>query len=88
MRIKNKYLRIDRNDPQARAVCDYSGIVCMHEDLIKQMEYRGNGLSWTGFMVHKKFADVPNPQNLTPLVYRDPIPIRNPRPQSPSYSGY
>lgn len=80
MRIKNKYLRIRKNDPQAQGVCDYTYVMGMREDLIKQMEYRGNGLVWTGFLVHKKFADKPNPQNLKPLIFRDPIPVQNPRP--------
>lgn len=80
MRVKNKYLKIRMEDPQAQAVCDFSGVICMHNGLVKQMEYYGNGLRWTGFMVHKNFADKPNPQNLKPLVFKDPIPVKNPRP--------
>lgn len=77
---KGKYTKIDRNNPMAVGRCDYSGFLCRHADLIKQMEYRGNSLVWTGFWVNKVFADKPNPQNLTPVLLPDPRPILNPRP--------
>lgn len=77
---KGKYTRIRRDNPRAVAICDYSGLLCMHEDLVRQMEYRGNALVWTGFMVNKRFADKPNPQNMTPLLMPDPIPVQFPRP--------
>lgn len=75
-----KYTRFDKDNPRAVAICDYSGMLCMHEDLVRQMEYRGNALVWTGFMVNKRFADKPNPQNMTPLLMPDPIPVQFPRP--------
>jgi hypothetical protein len=53
-----------------------------HSDLIRQKEYRGRGLVWTGYMVNPKFADLPNAQNLTPLVKMDPVPIADSRPDS------
>lgn len=31
-------------------------------DMVKQMEYRGNKLVWTGLMVGKFYEDQPNPQ--------------------------
>ena len=80
MTRKSKWLDIDFNNPRAEAVCDMSGIFCMHKDLRPQMEYAGEGLVFTGFYVHKDFLDKPNPQNMTPKVYFDPIPISNPRP--------
>jgi hypothetical protein len=43
------------------------------------MEYIGNGLAWTGFMVHYKDADQPNPQKIPPRLKVDPVPIPNPR---------
>lgn len=84
MRTKNhgKYTNLSRSSPRAIATCDYSGLVVQHASLIKQMEYRGQGKVWTGFWVHPKFSDLPNPQNLTPRIKLDPKPIRNARPDS------
>ena len=76
----NKYLRINFWNPRAQAQCDYSGIICMHADLRPQMEYAGKGLINTGSMVHYRFLDRPNPQNLAPPIKNDPIPVKNPRP--------
>lgn len=80
MNPKSKWLNIDFNNPQAQAVCDYSGVICMHKDLRPQMEYAGDGLIFTGYYVHKDFLDKPNPQKLEPKTYFDPIPVPNPRP--------
>jgi hypothetical protein len=79
---KGKYTRLNKNDPRAIARCDYSGFMVKHSTLVKQMEYRGRGLVWTGFWVDPKFADVPNPQNLVPIIGLDPIPIPNSRPDT------
>jgi len=76
----NKYLRINSQNPRAWAECDYSGVICMHDDLRFQMEYAGKGLINTGYMVHYRFLDQPNPQNLAPPIKNDPIPVKNPRP--------
>jgi hypothetical protein len=76
-----KYVRIDPKNPEALAICDYSGLPCMHKDLVRQMEWRGNGLVWTGLLVNKRFADIPNEQGRAPLLPPDPIPVTNPRPQ-------
>ncbi len=81
-----RYTRIRARDPRALAVCDYSGMYCMHSDLVRQMEYRGSGLVWTGFMVNKKFADKPNHQMLTPILMPDPIPVVMPRPDTATLS--
>jgi hypothetical protein len=84
MRVRNhgKYTHMRKNDPRGIALCDYSGLMVRHADLIRQMEYRGTGLVWTGFLVYKKFADKPNAQNLTPLIKLDPVPLPNSRPDS------
>jgi hypothetical protein len=68
--------------PRAIGTCDYSGFLVQHSSLIKQMEYSGAGLVWTGYYVHPKFADQPNPQNLSPPIVRDPKPILNARPDN------
>lgn len=77
---KGKYTKLRKNQPRGLGVCDYSGFLVRHKDLIRQYEYRGNGVSWTGFWVHPKFADKPNPQNLTPIIRLDPIPLDHARP--------
>jgi len=78
---------VDPDRPEAWGRDDYTGLPVMHTDLIKQMEYIGNGLAWTGFMVHYKDADQPNPQKIPPRLKVDPVPIPNPRyltlPQTP-----
>lgn len=84
MRVRNhgKYTKMMKNNPRGIARCDYSGLMTRHADLIRQMEYRGTGLVWTGYMVNPKFADQPNAQNLTPLIKLDPVPLRDSRPDS------
>lgn len=84
LRVRNhgKYTNLSRSNPRAIARCDYSGFMVQHASLIRQMEYRGKSLVFTGFYVHPKFADQPNPQNLTPRIKLDPQPIRNPRPDN------
>jgi hypothetical protein len=84
MRVRNhgKYTKMSMKDPRGIARCDYSGLMVRHCDLQKQMQYRGTGLVWTGLMVAPQFADVPNPQDLIPLIRLDPVPLNNPRPDS------
>ncbi|HEY3526886.1 MAG TPA: hypothetical protein VGK47_11855 [Nitrososphaeraceae archaeon] len=78
---KGKYVTIDPKNPEALAICDYSGLPCLHKDLVRQMEWRGEGLVWTGLLVNKRFADIPNEQGRSPILPPDPIPVSNPRPQ-------
>ena len=61
------------------AQCDFSSFAIKLTDQVRQMEYDGQGLYYTGFLVHKKFADIPQQQLLKPKVYKDPIPIRDAR---------
>lgn len=84
MRVRNhgKYTKMRKNNPLAIARCDYSGLMVQHASLQRQMQYRGSGLVWTGYYVYTKFLDEPNPQNLTPLIYVDPKPILNARPDN------
>jgi len=69
-------------NPRGIARCDYSGLMVQHALLKDQMAYRGQGLVKTGYKVHPKFYDQPNPQDLTPLIKPDPTPLINPRPDS------
>jgi hypothetical protein len=84
MQVRNhgKYTKMRMKDPRGIARCDYSGLMVRHSDLVKQMQYRGTGLVWTGLMVAPQFADKPNPQELIPLIRLDPVPLENPRPDS------
>lgn len=75
-----KYVTVDIWNPEAQAICDYSQLPCMHKDLVKQMEWRGQALVWTGFWVNKRFADIPNEQGRAPIVIPDPVPVDHPRP--------
>lgn len=77
---KGKWVKIDPNNPDAVARCDRSGQLCNYNDLVKQYDYRGMGKVWTGLYVNKYFLDVPNPQNLNPVIKQDPVPLQHPRP--------
>ena len=45
---------------------DRSGFLYNTCDLVKQMEWRGNSLKWTGLMVGRDELDIPN-ENLRPF---------------------
>lgn len=75
-----KYSKVNPNQPIALARCDISGLLCSHQDLVKQMRYTGRGAAWTGLWVNKRFADKLNPQELTPIIQADPMPVKNARP--------
>ena len=70
---------IDPDNPISAAVCDATGFVTSRSDLVKQYQYRGNQLVWTGFLVDKHFVDVPNPQLMNPVLPPDPVPVKQPR---------
>lgn len=80
-RPKGKHVSIDQTNPEALGICDYTGFVFMRKDLVKQMEWRGNALIWTGFLVGRPYVDVPNEQLRPPILPPDPVPVRLPRPQ-------
>lgn len=84
-RPKGKYVTIDEDAPEALGICDYSGFVFKKSDLVRQMQWRGNRLSWTGFLVGRPFVDEPNPQLKPPVLAPDPIPVLDPRPYQPTY---
>jgi hypothetical protein len=78
---KGKFVSIDTDNPEALGICDYTGFVFPRKDLVRQMEWRGEDLVWTGFYVGRPFADKPNEQNRTPILPPDPVPVLEPRPQ-------
>lgn len=77
---KGKHVNIDKNNPEAVGICDYSGLPFLRKDLVKQYEWRGNALVWNGFLVGRPYVDVPNEQARPPILPPDPIPVTNPRP--------
>lgn len=81
---KGRHVTIDEQNPQALGICDYSGFVHNRKDLIRQMEWRGNRLVWTGFYVGKTYSDKPNEQLRVPILPPDPVPVRDPRLQQPT----
>jgi hypothetical protein len=83
-RPHGKHVSISQSNPQALGICDYTGFVFPKKDLIKQMEWRGNSLVWTGFLVGRPYVDKPNQQLRPPILPPDPIPVKNPRLQQPS----
>ena len=78
-RWKGKNVKVNSTNPQGLGVCDDSGFDFNHCDLVKQMEWRGNNLVWTGLMVGKPYLDKPCQQNRPPIVKDDPKPFKNPR---------
>jgi hypothetical protein len=80
MRPHGKHVQIDPDSPKALGICDYTGFVHMRKDLVRQMEWRGNALIWTGLYVGRNYQDVPNEQNRPPILPPDPIPVLWPRP--------
>ena len=51
-----------RSKQKGFGFCDRSGSMYNLCDLKKQMEWRGNNLTWTGLMVGPDQLDRPNPQ--------------------------
>lgn len=81
---KGKHVTVDADSPMALGICDKTGFVFKRMDLVRQMEWRGNSLIWTGFMVGKPYVDQPNPQLRPPILPPDPVPVKDPRLQKPS----
>jgi hypothetical protein len=83
-KYKGKYVNIDPKNPEALGICQISGFVFNHKDLVKQMRWCGNSKIWTKLLVGKPFQDIPNEQNRPPITKKDPYPIENPRPPIPN----
>lgn len=69
--------------PRAKAVCDRCGVWYQLDHLVKQMEWYGTALKWTGYLVCPETClDKPQDQ-LRPLILPpDPVPVQNPRPEN------
>ncbi len=79
-KYKGKYVDIDSDNPQTVGVCDRTGFVFNHKDLVKQMQWSGNSIVWTGLWVGKPFLDVLNEQNRPPITKVDPEVVKDPKP--------
>lgn len=75
------YARTDPRAPRAKGVCDDCGRWFLHSRLLRQMEYRGTALEWTGFFKCRECLDKPQDQLRPILLPPDPVPIMNPRPE-------
>ena len=90
-RWKPRHVTIDPRHPDALGVCDDSDFVFNRKDLVKQMEWRGNRLQWTGRYVGRPFLNQPQEQFRPPAVKADPYPVKDPRlpqPDSEDYPSY
>jgi hypothetical protein len=72
--------RVRVRAPEAFGVCDNCGIWYNRDSLVPEMQYQGNALSPTGFLVCTVTClDVPQPQLQSPILPNDPQPVVNPR---------
>lgn len=78
-RPHGKHVSIDETSPKAVGICDKTGFIFNRKDLVKQMEWRGNALVWTGFLVGRPYVDEPNQQLRPPILPPDPVPVVMPR---------
>jgi hypothetical protein len=82
-RPHGQHVYIDDDYPQALGICDVTGFIFLRQDLVRQMEWRGNALVWTGLYVGRPYVSMPNEQNRPPISFPDPRAIIDPRPQIP-----
>lgn len=83
-RPHGKHVFIDSDNPEALGICDKTGFVFLRKDLVMQMEWRGNAIVPTGFLVGRPYVDQPNEQLRPPLLPPDPVPVMMPRLPQPS----
>lgn len=82
----NGRARVNPRSPRAFGICDDCGFRYNLQRLVFQNEWSGVRLRNTGFLVCPSCLDDPNEQLRAYAVPPDPIPVRNPRPDS-SYMG-
>lgn len=83
----NGRARVSARSPNAFGVCDRDGFRYNLRDLVWQEEWSGLRLQNTRFLVCRRCLDVPNEQLRAYAVPPDPIPVRNPRPDSSFMGG-
>lgn len=73
------HARLDPRSPRAFGICDMCGFLYTHADLRWEVQYQGQQIQKTGFLVCDVCWDVPNPQLKPQALPADPVPILNPR---------
>jgi len=75
--------QFDAKSPRGLAICDGCGFMVQHTQLREKKDYRGGttpvGLS---LQVCASCDDVPQPYYRRLLLKPDPVPLKNPRPDS------
>jgi hypothetical protein len=71
---------VNARHPKAQAICDRCSMLYHHDALSRQMEWSGNNLTWTGFLVCRSCLDIPFELNRPLRLPPDPVPIKDPRP--------
>lgn len=79
---RSRYGVVDRDNPQAAARCDAGGEIVRRSDLRPQLRWVGNRLVPNGFLVCARHYDLPNPQDRPIFLAADPVPVRDPRPNT------
>lgn len=69
-------------DSRPAAICDACGFMYNLDDLVRELDYAGNRIVRTGFLVCQRCDDDLQPQKLPRPLPQDPLPVRNPRPQN------
>lgn len=74
---------VSRMGPKGVAVCDGCGLVVPYQSMSAQFDYRGgNSPVPTGLRVCTGCYDTPNEQLRLQVFKPDPVPFRNPRPDT------
>jgi hypothetical protein len=77
------HAHLDPQKPAAFAICEKCGFLYNHRDLRWDKQWRGTQLVKTGHLVCPKCEDVPNRTLQAMVLPADPVPVLNPRPETP-----
>lgn len=73
------HVTINEENPEPIGFCDRTGHIFLKRDLVKDMQWCGNRLVWTGFLVGRDYADKPNPSDVPSIIPIDPESVRDAR---------
>lgn len=74
--------KINPYSPQGHGTCDRCSQIVTRAAMIWEMEYRGNSLMKTGFLVCQRCLDVPYQGRRPIIIPADPVPMKDPRPEN------
>lgn len=77
------HAKVDPTAPAAFGICDMCGFQFNHRELKWEVQYAGKEIRRTGYLVCPKCWDTPNPTLLPKVLPADPVPILNPRAETP-----